>query len=305
MSPFLEALGAGLGITETSPMVKVLAVPKELKPDPVTTTVSSTAASPGASTIVGLGTAKAVVLPAIVPTVATTILVPGVRDPPPVAGGISVVSVKAPFASVTNPPTGRPLASAKVKAVPVVFGGNALPVITTILPVDAEAGVTVTVPVGIFRLAVALRTVARPPAEVSVVVFSTPALSFAVNVYVVGAALVGIVTVPSPDPSEPIGNLMVPGKVRVTAASDALAAVMVNSAFLPATSPLSTVIPVTVTVTDCPGPAVDGDKVSVLAVLANPLEVLAPFRPLSSSTLKVMALLEVEANAPKVGTVVA
>ena len=114
--------------------------------------------------------------------------------------------------------------------------------------------------------------------------------------------MVGMVTVPVPEPSDPTGNVVVPGKVRV---AEEDAAVMVNVAFLPETSPVSTVIPVTVMDMDCPGPAVAGSSVSVLGVLENPLEVLEPLRPPLSLTLKVILLLLAPANAPKVGTVVA
>jgi hypothetical protein len=81
-------------------MVSTLAVPRELKPEPVITIVSSTEASAGVIVIVGEGTEKAVVLPVIDPTVARTIAEPGGSDPPAVAAGISVETVNPPFASV-------------------------------------------------------------------------------------------------------------------------------------------------------------------------------------------------------------
>ena len=55
ISPFLDALGAGLGRAEADPIVSVSTVPRELNPTPVIVTVSSTAASAGSSVIDGFG----------------------------------------------------------------------------------------------------------------------------------------------------------------------------------------------------------------------------------------------------------
>jgi len=210
MSPFRAALGAGLGRADAEPMVRAVTVPRELKPDPVTTTISSTAACAGVIVIEGLGTEKPVVLPVIVPIVAVTILVPGLNDPPVVAAGTSVTTEKAPVPSVMNPPEGTPLEEPKVRVDPVVFGGNPVPETVTALPVEAEAGVTDTVPAGTVRLAVVDRSAVASVATVPV--FRLLALSVTVIVLVPAVSLTGIVTVPVPEPSEPMGKATVPVK---------------------------------------------------------------------------------------------
>jgi hypothetical protein len=251
-------------------MVSAVSAVRELKPVPVITTVSSGDAVAGSIVSEALGTSNAVVVPEMVPTVATTILEPGVRDPPVAAPGISVIVVKPPRASVKNPPWGIPLAPPKVKTTPVVFGGKLLPVTVTIPPVEAEAGSTTTVPAGTVSLASAtLFAVASP--------FNALALSVAVSVRVPTAAANGTAIVPVPEPSEPIGKRTVPASVPALI-------VMVNEAVVEF-SRLSTVIPVTVTVTESPGAAVDGDNVRVLAVLVNPLDL--PTRPVVSVAVTV------------------
>ena len=72
-SPLRLALGAGLGRAEADPIVSVDTVPRELNPVPTIVIVSSTAASAGVITIVGLGVEKSVELPVILPTVADMI----------------------------------------------------------------------------------------------------------------------------------------------------------------------------------------------------------------------------------------
>ena len=88
-SPLRLALGAGLGRAEADPMVSVDTVPRELNPVPTIVIVSSTAASAGVITIIGLGVEKSVELPVILPTVADMIWVPGASEPPVVAAGTS------------------------------------------------------------------------------------------------------------------------------------------------------------------------------------------------------------------------
>jgi hypothetical protein len=247
-------------MAEAEPTVRLETVPNELKPVPVITTVSSTEAELGVIVICGAGIANAVELPVIDPTVATTMAVPGESEPPVVAAGISVVTTNPPTASVRYPPEGIPLAPPKVRTDPVVLGGKLLPVTVTELPVEAAAGETVIVPVGIFKLAEAVLLVVDSNAIVDS--FNASALSVATMVTVEAAVPVGMVTTPVPDPSEPTGNVVVPVKVRPLTVK---VAVVVFSA-------LSTVIPVTVTVMDCPGPASAGVRVKVRAVRLNPLE---------------------------------
>lgn len=126
------ALGAGLGRAEAEPIFRVDTVPSELKPVPVTVTVSSTDASAGVSTIVGDGTLNPVLLPEIVPTVAFTIVAPGESDPPAAAAGTSAATLNVPEASVVNPPDGSPLESPKFRTDPVVDGGKPEPVTVTV-----------------------------------------------------------------------------------------------------------------------------------------------------------------------------
>jgi len=204
----------------------------------VITIVSSTDADVGVIVIVGAGIVNAVVVPVIEPTVTDTIATPGAKEPPFVAAGISVTTEKPPRVSVMKPPVGIPLAVAKVRVDPVVLGGKLLPVTVTLLPVDTVVGETEIVPVGIFKLAVATRlAVALREAKVG---FSATALSVAVMRTVEARVPVGTVTTPVPEPSDPTGNVEVPVKVRP---------VTVNVAVV-VFSPLSTVIPVTETVTD-------------------------------------------------------
>ena len=162
ISPLRAALGAGLGRADALPMVSTVTVPRALKPVPVITMISSTTASAGTTVIEGLGMANAVVLPVIVPILTVTILVPGASEPPVEAAGTSVTTLKAPSPSVMKPPTGIPLAVPKLRVVPVVLGGNALPLTVTRVPVEAEAGSTVTVPEGTFK---AIATGAVPAAS--------------------------------------------------------------------------------------------------------------------------------------------
>jgi hypothetical protein len=154
MSPLRVALGAGLGRAEADPIFSVVTVPRELNPVPVTVMVSSTAASAGVIVIAGLGVENSVELPVIEPTVADTICVPGDSEPPVVEAGTSITCVNPPAASVRIPPDGMASEDPIVNAEAVVAGGNPEPVMVTVLPVDALAGVTVTVPFGTVTLTV-------------------------------------------------------------------------------------------------------------------------------------------------------
>jgi hypothetical protein len=220
--------------------------------------MSSGDADDGSIVIEELGTSKAVVVPEMEPTVTTTIFAPGVSDPPVGAAGISVVAVNEPVLSVKKPPEGIPLEPPKVITTPVVLGGKLLPVTVTIVPVEAAAGSTVTVPAGTVSLACATLV---PVASV----FKLDALSVAVTVYDVTAAVRGTVIVPVPDPSEPTGKARMPARIRPPL-------IVTVNVELVEFSRLSTVIPVTVTVTDSPAEAVDGVRVRVRAVLLNPLD---------------------------------
>ena len=250
-------------------------------------------------TIEGLGIANAVVLPVIVPTVTDMILVPGANEPPAVAAGTSVTTLKAPLASLMKPVAGIPLAPPKVRVDPVVLGGNPLPVTVTALPVEASAGDTVTTPFEITSKAVFVRLTVAAVAIVPV--FRSDALSVTVIVIPAVAAgwSTGIVMTPVPDPSEPIGNVVVPVKVF---AGDT--AVTVNSALKAETSPISTVMPVTVIVTEPPGLDVVGERTKVRGVREKADEDL-PTRPPLSVAVMVRTLLLAAANNSNVGILVA
>jgi hypothetical protein len=62
--------------------------------------------------------------------------------------------VKPPAASVRIPPDGIASEDPIVNADAVVAGGNPVPVMVTVLPVEADAGVIVTVPLGTETLTV-------------------------------------------------------------------------------------------------------------------------------------------------------
>jgi hypothetical protein len=150
ISPLLLALGAGLGIADAVPIVRVETVPRELNPTPVTVTVSSTEAEAALKEMLGLGTENAVVVPVIDPIIAETIVVPGFNDPPVVFAGTSMIASNPPEASDVIPPAGIALAVPNVKVVADVLGGKPVPVKVTSCPVEAERGLAVTVPLGIF-----------------------------------------------------------------------------------------------------------------------------------------------------------
>ena len=73
ISPFLVALGAGLGRADAVPIFRVVTVPRELNPVPVTVTTSSTEAVLGVIVTDGFGAEKAVDDPTIFPTAMDTI----------------------------------------------------------------------------------------------------------------------------------------------------------------------------------------------------------------------------------------
>jgi hypothetical protein len=154
ISPFRLALGAGLGMAEADPMLRTVTVPRELNPVPVTVIVSSTAADAGLILRDGFGVEKAVVLPVISPTLADTICVPGLSEPPAAAAGTSTNTVNPPSASVRIPAVGIAFAPPIVKAVEVDPGGKFVPTMVTILPVGALAGVTVIAPLGTLMLTI-------------------------------------------------------------------------------------------------------------------------------------------------------
>jgi hypothetical protein len=148
ISPLLEALGAGLGRADASPTFRRVTVPRELNPEPVTTTKSSTEAVDGVIVIDGLWIAKSVDDPMICPTVAVTMWVPGGNEPPAVAAGTSMLSENAPAESVRIPPLGIAVAVPIVKVDIVVLGGKELPVNVMNCPVEADRGSIVMVPLG-------------------------------------------------------------------------------------------------------------------------------------------------------------
>jgi hypothetical protein len=73
ISPFLLALGAGLGRADAVPIFRVVTVPRELNPVPVIVTTSSIEAVPGLIVTVGFGAEKEVDDPVIFPTFMDTI----------------------------------------------------------------------------------------------------------------------------------------------------------------------------------------------------------------------------------------
>jgi len=155
-------------MAEADPMLRTVTVPRELNPEPVTVTVSSTAADAGLITILGFGVEKDVVLPVISPTLADTICVPGVSEPPAAAAGTSTNTVNPPSASVRIPAVGIAFAPPIVKADEVVPGGKFVPTIVTELPVEALEGVTVTAPLGTVTVTILeLLVVAVVPPTVS------------------------------------------------------------------------------------------------------------------------------------------
>jgi hypothetical protein len=73
ISPLLLALGAGLGRADAEPIFRVVTVPRESNPVPVTVTVSSTEADAGSMVTTGFGAEKSVDDPVIAPTNISTI----------------------------------------------------------------------------------------------------------------------------------------------------------------------------------------------------------------------------------------
>jgi hypothetical protein len=151
--------------------------------------------------------------------------------------------------------------------VPVVLDGKLAPEIVIESPVDAEVSATVTVPAGTVRVVIAVWFwLALVCVIADAAGFRANALSVAVMVRVPAAWVTGIVMVPTPEPSDEIGKIVVPARVVPEL-------VISNVALRSATSPLSTVKPATVTVTEEPGPADVGSTVTARVVYANPLDV--------------------------------
>jgi hypothetical protein len=103
------------------------------------------------------------------------------------------------------------------------------------------------------------------------------------------------VNVPVPLPSDPTGKVRVPVKVVPLLE---IVNVAVRSTF---DSSLSTVIPVTVTVIELPGPAVAGERVIVLGVRLNAPDADVPTKLPESVAVTVTASLTATANASRVG----
>ena len=101
---------------------------------------------------------------------------------------------------------------------------------------------------------------------------------------------VGIVTMPVPVPSEPIGKIEVPVNVMALPPVWASAMVTVNFASWSATVPLSAAKPATVTVNAPPGLIVVGDKVTDFVVRLNELSD-TPTNDALSVAVNVMVLL--------------
>jgi hypothetical protein len=153
-----------------------------------------------------------------------------------VAAGTSTIATNPPVASVRIPPTGIPDAPPIVKVAAVVLGGKLLPVNVMSEPVEAEVGDIVIVPLGIETLMV-LELFKRFSwgAPTNAAVCMVPALSVTVTILVPARASVGIVTVPTPVPSDPIGKVTVPTKVTVETPTVNVAPVLVGETAKPAT----------------------------------------------------------------------
>jgi hypothetical protein len=115
------------------------------------------------------------------------------------------------------PPDGIASADPIVKADAVVPGGKPEPVMVTVLPVDTLVGSIVTTPFGIVTLTTLELSAAGVCAPFLSVDWVTPIVVklSATFMYLVPAATpdVGIVTVPTPVPSELIGKTDVPVNV--------------------------------------------------------------------------------------------
>jgi len=219
-----------------------------------------------------------------------------------VAAGTSTSTSNAPLASVRIPPTGIPDAPPIVNVAAVVLGGKLLPVNVMFEPVEAEVGTIVIVPLGIETLMVLeLFCAFNPVAPTNAKVYMVAALSVTVTILVPATASVGIVTVPTPEPSDPIGKVTVPTKVMPPTPTVNVAPVLVGE----------TAKPATVTVRDPPGLTEVGEAVIDLKVRVKSAPDLPTNGPPDPATVPsvavktIVALHALQATACSVGIVVA
>jgi hypothetical protein len=203
---------------------------------------------------------------------------------------------KAPLASVRIPPTGIALAAPIVKVAAVVLGGKFSPVNVTDVPVEAETGSNVIFPLGTENfICLVLFSSFKPVAVTNAVVYMVAALSVTVKYLVPAVTVVGIVTVPTPVPSDPIGKVVVPTKVTPVTTTVNVAPVLVGE----------TAKPDAVTVRAPPGLTEVGETDTALAVRVNAVED-SPTRAVASVAVKtIVALHALQATASSVGIVVA
>jgi len=204
--------------------------------------------------------------------------------------------VNAPLASVRIPPTGIALADPIVKVAAVVLGGKFSPVNVMDEPVEAETGSNVIFPLGTENfICLVFASAFKPVAPTNNEVYMTSALSVTVKYLVPAVTVVGIVTVPTPVPSDPIGKVVVPTKVTPVTTTVNVAPVLVGE----------TAKPDAVTVRAPPGLTEVGETVTALAVRVNAVED-SPTRRVKSVAVKTtVALHALQATASSVGIVVA
>ena len=216
-----------------------------------------------------------------------------------VAAGTSMVASNEPLASVRIPPTGIAVAAPIVKIDAVVLGGKFEPVNVMFVPVEAEVGTIVIVPLGTETLMLlVLFSAFKPVAPTNVEVYMVSALSVTTTYLVPAVVVLGIVIVPTPVPSDPIGKVEVPTKVMLgVMVTVNVAAVLV----------VETAKPVTDTVRDPPGLIVLGESVIPLAVRVKSVED-SPVRGAADVSTAVKTIVELHAlhaTTCSVGIVVA
>jgi hypothetical protein len=113
----------------------------------------------------------------------------------------------------------------------------------------------------------------------------------------------GIVIVPTPVPSAPIGKLDVPVRV-IPVPVVAVPKVTVNSAPVASVASLSTVKPATVTVKASPGLTVVGESVTDLAVRENELSDLPTRLELSVAVNTIVLLIPLPEVSSSIGKIV-
>jgi hypothetical protein len=169
-------------------------------------------------------------------------------------------------------------------------------------PVEAEVGAIVILPLGIETLMdLVLFCSFNPAAVTNAAVCMVSALSVTVTTLVPAVASVGIVTVPTPVPSDPIGKAVVPTKVMPAMDTVNSAPVLVGE----------TAKPPTVTVRAPPGLTEVGEAVIDLTVRVKSVPDLPTYGPPDEAAVPsvavktIVALHALQATACSVGIVVA